>query len=116
MITRVAVGKVCDFSIVSPQQIYRAATLISGTATVLVPLATTYSGLLAYFVVFGLAEGFIATPMNILLLSVLAHRHRAQGYGFAMLIICAVMAFGPPFAGIIRYRDLRLTLDAVWQS
>ena len=99
MVSRAAIGLACNRGLASPLQFYRVAAMVSGVATILAPFAETYSGLLAYFVVFGLAEGGRSTPQNIHLLSVLKPRQRALGFGFSKCVICLTVAIGPPFAG-----------------
>ena len=99
---RVLVGRVDD--IIKKRffipTLFLIGLIMAGISTLILPLATSYTSLVMYMVVFGVADACIITNGNLLILASLSDRNRAQGFGMYHFVIAIALAFGPPLGGI----------------
>ena len=109
-----SLGGLCSF--VSPTGLLVVSMLINGIATVLLPLATNYSMLLLYSVLYGICDaGFVAVG-DIMILNCVSEDKRASAYGLYFMLLAIFSVPGPPLAGeqfylIISYSFIYLFLN-----
>ena len=115
-IGRIACGRLCDYQWVRPMYVYQLAEFVVGATVLLVTLGTTYTPLVLYSIVYGLAEGFFITTLNVLLLTSVSETQRAAAVGWQIQLSSVFIVSGPPFAGsaIIYYRMICLLDIAFW--
>lgn len=78
--------------------VLQTAEFIAGSSTILVTLASTYTPLVIYAVIYGLSDGFFFTSVSFLLLTV-SPRKAASVIGWEMMLASFSLASGPPLAG-----------------
>ena len=61
-------------------------------------LATTYTPLVIYIVVYGVADGFFFTSLSVILLTA-SPLKTAAVIGWEMMLVSVFLASGPPLAG-----------------
>ena len=71
---------------------------MAGLSTILVTLASTYTPLVIYTVIYGLGDGFFITSLTVLLLTV-SPQKTAAVIGWEMMLVSFFLASGPPLAG-----------------
>ena len=75
-------------------------------------LASTYTPLIIYIVIYGLGDGFFFTSLTVLILTVSPEK-TAVVIGWEMMLVSFFLASGPPLAGkclvIKRAQDSRPT-------
>ena len=99
LVTRVGTGRLCDVTRVNPQYLFQGALIVEGVSTLLCTLAKSFTGLVLYCIVLGLANGTEATCANLVILnSVPAHR-RPQAYGIWLCAQSVTMLIGAPLGG-----------------
>lgn len=77
--------------------------LASGTLAILMTRWPSFNQLLAFFVIYGMMDGAIASSMNVLVLSTLNPKQRSQGIGFFHLCVAITLVAGPPFGGTVYF-------------
>lgn len=95
-----------DVSWVNPCYPFQLAMAVSGISTLLMPLATTYGGLVLYSTVFGLADGGIGSSGFILSAKLLSEEERALGFALLCLLTCFSYAGGAPLGGKLQTRGM----------
>lgn len=98
-LSRPLVGALCSVRALKPQYIYQIALFGNGIATLLLPLAQDYPGMVAYVVVYGACDGAYITMLNVLILSSLDDKRRASGFGIETCLASLTTLIGPPLAG-----------------
>ena len=106
---RIITGRICDIKCVNVLHIFHGAVFVVGAATILLPLATSYAGLVAFIIVYGSADGSFNTCVAILLITSVDKRQTARAVGFWSFTMSFTIALGPPFAGTVRYNRIPLT-------
>ena len=69
-------------------------------------LATTYTPLVIYIVVYGVADGFFFTSLSVILLTA-SPLKTAAVIGWEMMLVSVFLASGPPLAGKNYFRRER---------
>ena len=82
--------------------VYQLAEFVVGATVLLVTLGTTYTPLVLYSIVYGLAEGCFITTLNVLILTSVSEAQRAAAVGWQMQLSSVFIVSGPPFAGSVR--------------
>ena len=101
---RVLVGIVDDIKHFFVPMLFLSGLVMAGISTLMLPLATSYTSLVVYMVVFGVAESCIGTNINLLILSSLSDRNKAQGFGMFHFVVAFGVALGPPLGGMYCFR------------
>ena len=96
---RVFVGRLDDIKRSFIPIIFLIGLNIAGLSTLMLPLATSYTSLVMYMVVFGVADSCIITNCNLLILTSIPDRNKAQGFGMFHFVIAIALALGPPLGG-----------------
>ena len=97
---RVLVGRVGDIKRFFIPTLFLIGLIIAGISTLILPLATSYTSLVVYMVVFGVANSCNVTNGNLLILASLSNRNKAQGFGMHHFVIAIAVALGPPLGGM----------------
>ena len=98
-LARVVAGRLCDTSRVNAIYVNQFGDLLVGTATIVLPLIKSYTGILLFAVVYGVGDGIFTTTMNSLLLFTVDEKRRAAALGLGSNILSLGIAGGPPLAG-----------------
>ena len=98
-VARVITGRVCEGKWSNARYIYQGAIFIGGISTILLPLATTYTGLMMYIVTYGVVDGVLNVTLITLMLNSVGDRLWAQGFAFWTFAISITIALGSPCAG-----------------
>ena len=67
--------------------------------TIALPLIKSYTGILAFAVVYGVGDGIFITTMNSLLMFTVDEKRRAAALGLGSSLLSLGIAGGPPLAG-----------------
>ena len=78
--------------------VFQAAEFEAGLNTILVTLTTTYTSLVIYIVVYGVADGFFLTSLSVTLLTADLLKTAAV-IGWEMMLVSVFLSSGPPLAG-----------------
>ena len=97
---RVLVGRVGDIKRSFIPTLFLIGLIMAGISTLMLPLATSYTSLVVYMVVFGVANSCNVTNGNLLILASLSNRNKAQGFGMHHFVIAIAVALGPPLGGM----------------
>jgi len=112
LLVRPAIGRLNDFSWINMIYIYSVASGILGLVTLLLPMATSNVHFIAYFVVYGLADGTMGSGLSIAVLYSLPERLRPLGFGVYQSVTCVTSACGPALGGLVA--DLQGSYDPVF--
>ena len=99
LIMRPLIGRLCDVTRLTPGFVLQVATFGSGAAALLLPLATRYDHFVAYFVVYGIADGATGTACVLAMMSCLRPADRSLGFGIMQTSSCVNGMIGPVIAG-----------------
>lgn len=80
--------------------IYRTCMFLSGLASVLCPLASTYWALVLYVVVLGILDGSYIGLMSIVTLDIVGAHKIASAWGILFFCQSFTYLLGPPTAGM----------------
>ncbi|KAJ7377373.1 hypothetical protein OS493_029733 [Desmophyllum pertusum] len=98
-VARIVSGRLCDVTWVNPILIYQFGDLLVGFATVVLPVIRSYTGILAFAVIYGFGDGIFITTMNTLLMFTVDEKGRAAALGLGSSLLSIGIAVGPPMAG-----------------
>lgn len=98
LLARVLGSKLCD--VICPPRVFLIFGTVGAVASMLLPLATNWTWLLCYCIVYGLADGLMAIGIILSALQTLTQKQKAQGFGFQQLCICTALLCGPPVGGM----------------
>ncbi|PFX29709.1 monocarboxylate transporter 13-like isoform X2 [Stylophora pistillata] len=88
--------------IIGPHKVLLVFGTVDAVAvSVLLPLATNWTWLLCFSIVYGLADGLIAIGSVFSSLETLTQRQKAQGFGFFQSCVCVALLFGAPIGGLV---------------
>ena len=105
-IGRIAFGLLAHIPAISSTSLYLCALSSVGVITLFVPLATSFSGLLAYAGVFGfLSAAFGALLPQVVVIVLLDLSLIASGYGYILIFEALGTLLGAPVAGGYEWRD-----------
>lgn len=96
---RLLFGKLSDLCCHRNIQIYRACMLLSGVASFLCPMATSYVALILYVVVLGLLDGSYIGLMSIVTMDIVGLDNIAPAWGILFFCQSFFYLLGPPAAG-----------------
>lgn len=97
-IGRLLAGILCNNPRVNSFFVLQAAEFVVGLSTILVTLASKYTPLVIYAVIYGLSDGFFCTSLSFLLLTV-SPLKTAAVIGWEMTLVAFFVASGPPLGG-----------------
>ena len=89
----------CNIKSVKAIRLFQVAAFIVGTSTMLLTLTKTYGALVAYAIVFSLADGIMVTTYIIALLNSVKEALRASTFGFLMMCAGVGAMSSPPLSG-----------------
>ncbi|XP_032234187.2 monocarboxylate transporter 4 [Nematostella vectensis] len=101
MTTRVLVGEVCDLRWLSASAMSQVAKTLSGAMAIAVAFAVTYGQFVVVSVLYGLADGAMATTLNFLLMSTVPTSKMSSAFGFGSIATSVAVAAGPPLSGFL---------------
>ena len=96
---RLLIGRICDLKFINVRYVNQLGIAVVGTATLVLPLAKSFTGVALYTAVFGFADGAFMTSQNVILLSIVGPERRAAAFGFGTMLCSFALAGGPPLAG-----------------
>ncbi|GFT63007.1 monocarboxylate transporter 12 [Nephila pilipes] len=111
-IGKIAIGLLKDITSWNDLYIYTICLLISGIATIITPVFTSYFSLTLYSFIFGFTYGGSISLSSIVLVSLLGLPRLSNSYGLFLLFTGLSASIGPPLAGVLR--DTTGTYDAAF--
>ena len=97
---RLVTGRLCDFKKVNALYAYQVAQLVAGTSIIAVTMATTYSHMVVFNLIYGFCDGAFATTHNVLLMTCVSPPKVPVAIGWQLQIGSFFLASGPPVAGL----------------
>ena len=104
---KVILGKIATFPRVDKVIMYQIALLANCLATTTCPTITTYGGLIAYAVVFGLQDGCTSANNMLVVGDLVSKKQLSAGYSIFLVTSAASFLLGPPVAGKKMYFVLK---------
>lgn len=98
-IGRVLFGRVSDICCFKNMHIYRICMFLSGLASLLCPLASSYWALVLYVAVLGILDGSFIGLMSIVTLDIVGVHKIAPAWGILFFCQSFTYLLGPPAAG-----------------
>ena len=98
-VARIVSGRLCDVMWINTMFIYQIGDLLVGFVTILLPVIQSYSGLVAFAVIYGFGDGIFITTMNSLLMFTVDEKRRAAALGLGNCVLSLGIAAGAPVAG-----------------
>ena len=98
-VARIVSGRLCDVTWVNPILIYQFGDLLVGFATIVLPVIRSYTGIVAFSVIYGFGDGIFITTKNTLLMFTVDEKRRAAALGLGSSLLSIGVAAGPPIAG-----------------
>ncbi len=96
---RITTGRLCDVKWINTIFIYQFGDLLSGFATIVLPVIQSYGGLIAFAVIYGFGDGIFITTMNSLVMFTVDEKRRAAAMGLGNCLMSIGAAIGAPLAG-----------------
>ena len=96
---KVILGKIATFPRTDKIMMYQVALLANCLATTTCPTITSYSGLVAYAVVFGLQDGCTSANNMLVVGDLVSKKQLSTGYSIFLVTSAASFLLGPPVAG-----------------
>ncbi|KAL9985071.1 hypothetical protein ACROYT_G007432 [Oculina patagonica] len=100
-VARITTGRLCDVKWINTTFIYQFGDLLSGFATIVLPVIQSYTGLIAFAVIYGFADGIFITTMNSLIMFTVDEKRRAAAMGLGNCVISLGIAAGAPVGGYL---------------
>ena len=97
---KVIFGQIATFPKCNKVIIYQIALFANCLATTTCPTITTYGGLIAYAVVFGLQDGCTSAYNMLIVGDLVSKKETSTGYSVFLVTSAASFLLGPPLAGI----------------
>ncbi|EDO46207.1 predicted protein [Nematostella vectensis] len=98
---RILFGKLSDICCIRNLHIYKACMLLSGLASALCSVATTYGGLITYVVALGILDGSYIGLMSIVTLEIVGFSKISPAWGILFFCQSFTYLLGPPAAGLL---------------
>ena len=96
---RLLSGRLCDFQKVNAVYVYQVAELVTGTSILLVTMATSYTHMIIFAVIYGFCDGVFITTLNFTVITCVSPPKVPVAIGWQMQISSFFLASGPPVAG-----------------
>ena len=100
-IGRILFCKLGDLRYFKRFHLYQGGMTISGLCVLCLPLARSFTSVLAIFIVFGLMEGAMLGQLSLLLLECCGKHKVNQAWGYMILFTGVSFGIGSPMAGEI---------------
>jgi len=98
---RLFFGRISDHPRVNRLYIYQLAFLSMGIGNTLLPLLTSFTGIVFYCISFGVFEGVYVALASVLTADIVGRDKLAPGIGMLFGIKSIPLTVGPPFAGFL---------------
>ena len=96
---RLGGGLLCNLNCIKTKLLLQGAAFVMGASTMIMTLAKSYGALVAYAIVFSLADGMSITTFVILCFNSVEQSKIASAYGFTLISSGVFATGGPPLAG-----------------
>ena len=96
---RIGGGFLCDMKFVNSRLLLQTSIAIMAASTMLLTLAKTYAGVVAYAICFSSADGLMITSMMVEILKVVEENEKASAIGLFMLFSGVSALISPPLSG-----------------
>uniref|UniRef100_A0A2H6MYI0 Major facilitator superfamily (MFS) profile domain-containing protein n=1 Tax=Micrurus carvalhoi TaxID=3147026 RepID=A0A2H6MYI0_9SAUR len=103
MFARPSMGLIANSKYIRPriQYFFSFAVLYNGVCHILCPLAETYTGLVVYAVLFGLAFGMVSSVLFETLMDLVGAPRFSSAVGLVTIVECCPVLLGPPMGGLL---------------
>ena len=99
-IGRLGAGFLCNLRFIKARCLQQVGTLIVGVSTVLLTLTTTYAGLIAFVIIFSVADGILITALIIECMESVEDSLRASAFGLVLMVAGGFALGSPPLSGM----------------
>ncbi|XP_078371650.1 monocarboxylate transporter 13-like [Oculina patagonica] len=93
--------KLGDFRIFNRFHLYQGGMTVSGLCVLCLPLARSFTSVVAIFMIFGLMEGTNTGQASLLVLECVGKHKVNQAWGYIRLFAGVSVCIGPPLAGLM---------------
>lgn len=90
-----------QFEVHKARFLHQAGTFVVGACTMLLPLATTYAGLVAFVIIFSVADGIMVTSLIIECMESVEESKRASAFGLVLMVAGGFALGSPPLSGFM---------------
>lgn len=97
---RLFFGHISDYRWINRLNLYQTALLVMAVTTTLCPLATTYGGLIAYTLLFGIFDGAFVALIAVLTGDIVGSHKLPSALGFLYLVFSVPITTGSLIAGV----------------
>lgn len=98
---RLSGGFLCNLRFTKARFLHQAGTFVVGACTMLLPLATTYAGLVAFVIIFSVADGIMVTSLIIECMESVEESKRASAFGLVLMVAGGFALGSPPLSGFM---------------
>ena len=98
-IGRLLSGILSNMRRVNAIYVFMFGIVLDGSSVIFLSQAKNYGHLIAFSILYGLADGFVIGTFNILILYCVEPSKRASAFGVSALFYGITVATGPPLAG-----------------
>ena len=99
---RLLFGKVIQWGFLNRVHLHQLSMVITGVGSMLLPLLTTFGGLLVYVIVLGLVDGCFVVLIPVLTTTLMGAEQTVLAWGFTEGCSALTFTLGPPIAGWLR--------------
>ena len=100
-IGRLGAGFLCNLRFIKARCLQQVGTFIVGVSTMLLTLTTTYAGLIAFVIIFSVADGILITALIIECMESVEDSLRASTFGLVLMVAGGFALGSPPLSGMI---------------
>ena len=99
MLIRPVIGRLCDMKRIHPCYFFQVAAAVTGTGTLLLPLARNNLHFVLYFILYGAADGTMNSAMTVAVMFCFTGEKRVQAFGLYRSVTNVASAVGPSLGG-----------------
>ncbi|KAL5010815.1 hypothetical protein ScPMuIL_013120 [Solemya velum] len=98
---RILFGKIVEFGVLNRLHMHQLSMVVTGTGVMLLPLITSFGGIIAYVIVVGLVDGCYVVLLPLLTSSLVGPENTVLAWGFLVGVSSFTFASGPAIAGAL---------------
>ena len=96
---RVLFGRIVQSQILNRLHMHQLSMVVTGSAVMLLPLITSFTGIILYVVAIGLVDGCYVVLLPVLTATLLTGENVVSAWGFLIGTASVTFTLGPPVAG-----------------
>ncbi|XP_053397672.1 uncharacterized protein LOC123552153 [Mercenaria mercenaria] len=100
-IGRIMFGKIVQLGILNRLHMHQLSMVVTGTGVMVLPLITSYTGIVLYVITVGLVDGCFVVLLPIMTASLIGIEKSVVAWGFLIGTCSVTFTLGPPVAGAL---------------